>query len=105
MPETPSAANRPAFHRDLVASALHALADLIDNRDVDLQLIEFNPDELRQHAAMLDSPDDALVDRETHPTAADPITSPLATGSAPLYHPRLPEQPSSAIPLLSPPSP
>src|SRR5258706_12679695 len=102
MPETPSAANRPAFHRDLVASALHALADLIDNRDVDRQLIEFDPDELRQHAAMLEAPDDALEDRETQPPAADPTTAPLATGSAPLYRPRLQEALSSAMRHLGP---
>lgn len=39
---------------DFVAAALHALADLIESCEVDRQLIEFDPDELRGHAAVLE---------------------------------------------------
>lgn len=92
MSESRALPDGPAFDRDLVASALHALADLIDNCEVDRQLLEFDPDELRQHAAVLEGHDRL---------AADAINPPAPGGGAP-QRSRLQDALSTAMHHLAP---
>ncbi len=60
------------WNADLVCAALHALADMIEAGESARQLDEFEPDELREHARLLQA---ESVPRATTAAAARSMTA------------------------------
>jgi hypothetical protein len=80
---------------DLVAGALHALADLIESCEVDRQLIEFDPDELRQHATALEAMPGSPRESTGAPPQRPRLRDTLATAVARVA-PSFPGNPAAA---------